>query len=186
MIKAVNLAKGTYLKWRGEPVVVVEKEFYNPGKGSAVIRLKLKNLQSGKVVKEVLKTTENIEEIQVLHQKVQFIYKTKDNFVFMNPHTYEQVEVPAPAIGEKENYIKEGDDYTVALWEGKPIELQVPKKMSFKVIKSEEAVKGNTVTGATKPVTLDNGAVVQVPLFVKEDDEITLNTETGDYAGRKN
>jgi elongation factor P len=186
MIKVVNIVKGTFLKWRGELVVVAEKEFYSPGKGAAVIRLKLKNVQNGKVIKEVLKTTENIEEIQVLHQKVQFMYKTKDNYIFMNPFTYEQVEIPKELVGNLENYIKEGEDYTVALWEGKPVELQVPKKMSFKVIKSEETARGNTVTGATKPVTLDNNAVVQVPLFVKEGDEISLNTETGEYAGRKN
>lgn len=167
-------------------MVVTEKEFYNPGKGATVVRLKLKNLQNGQVLKEIIKSTESIEEIEVLHQKVQFSYKAKDKFVFMNPYTYEQVEIPAEVVGDNERYIKEGDDYTVALWEGKPIELQVPKKMSFKVIKSEESARGNTVTGATKPVTLDNDAVVNVPLFVKEGDEITLNTETGAYTGRKN
>jgi len=186
MIKAGSITKGIFLSWRGQPVLVVDKEFYNPGKGAAVVRLKLKHLKTGQTTKEVLKTDENIEEAEVNHVQAQYLYKTKDNFYFMNPRTYDQHEVPFDIIGDQEKYLKENEEYLLAIWEGKAVAFITPKKMVFTVAQAEETVKGNTVTGATKPVTLDNGAIVKVPLFIKEGEQIIINTETGEYVGRKN
>ncbi len=187
MPKAGNITKGNYIYWRGEPNLVVGKEFYSPGKGAAVVRLKLKSLTAGKVLQEVLKTDEQVKEVEIAHQKVQYLYKTKENFVFMNPHTYEQFEVSPKIIGDNEKYIKEGESYLLALLEGKAIDISLPKKMIFKVIKAENAVKGDTASGsaATKLATLDNGTVIRVPLFIKEGEEVIINTETGEYVGRK-
>ena len=175
-----------FLKWRGEPVLVVDKEFFNPGKGSAVVRLKLKNLKTGNVVREVLRTDEMVDEIRVDHRKVQFLYKSGDQFVFINPKTYEQIEVDKKIVGDAEKFIKEGEEYSLAIWGGQVVNITLPKKIVFEVVHTEAAVRGDTVTGATKPATLDNGAVVKVPLFIKKGEKIIINTETGEYVGRKN
>lgn len=186
MIDAGNISRGLFIKWHGDPVLVTDKEFYSPGKGSAVVRLKLKNLKTGNVVREVIKTGEGVEDIAVDYRMTQFLYKTGDQFVFMNPRTYEQYEVDTKIIGDNEGLIKEGIEYQLAIYEDKVIGINFPPKMSFKVIEAEDAVKGDTVTGATKLVKLETGIIVKVPLFIKQDEEITINTETKEYAGRKN
>lgn len=185
MIKAGSITKGMFLQWRGEPVLVVDKEFFNPGKGAAVVRLRLKNLKTGNVLREVLRTDETVEEIQVEYQQAQFLYKSGNQFVFMNPKTYEQIEVEKEVVGELEKFIKEGEEYTLSIWEGRVVNITLPKKIVFEVIQAEKSVKGDTVSGATKPVTLDNGAVVKVPLFIKKGDKVIINTQTGEYVGRK-
>jgi len=186
MVKAGSITKGMFLQWRGNPVLVVDKEFFNPGKGLAVVRLKLKDLKNGRVVKEVLRTDEGVEEIQVNHRRVQFLYQNGDQYVFMDPRTYEQIEVDQKVIGEGEKFIKEGEEYKLAIWEGKAVGISLPKKMVFEVVKTEKSVKGDTVTGATKPATLDNGTVIKVPLFIKEGEKVIVNTQTGEYVSRKN
>ena len=154
MIKAGSITKGMYLNWRGEPTLVVDKEFFNPGKGAAVVRLKLKGLTSGNVVREVLKTDEMVEEITVEHRPAQFLYSDGSQYVFMNPHTYEQYEVDASIVEDNQGLIKEGNEYQLAIYQGRVVGLKLPKKMVFEVVETENAVKGDTVTGATKPCLL--------------------------------
>lgn len=185
MIKAGSITKGMFLLWRGEPVLVVDKEFFNPGKGLAVVRLKLKSLKTGNLIREVLRTDESVEEIQVEHQRARFLYKSSNRFVFINPKTYEQIEVEEGIIGEAKKFIREGEEYSLCLWEGKVVSITLPKKIVFEVIQAEKSVKGDTVSGATKPVVLDNKVVIRVPLFIKKGDKIIVNTETGEYVGRK-
>jgi len=186
MIKAGNITKGMFLQWRDEPVLVVDKEFFNPGKGSAVVRLKFKNVKTGNVVKEVLRTDDGVEEIQIDHHRLQFLYKSGSDFVFMNPRTYEQMEVNDKVVGEVAKFIKEGEEYKLAIWEGQVVEIISPQKMVFTVVETENAVKGDTVSGATKPATLDNGTAIKIPLFIKKGEKIIVNTETGEYVSKAN
>ncbi len=185
-LKSNTVVRGTYLKWRGEPVVVADKEIFAPGKGSAVSRLKLKNLVTGKVLKEVLKTTEMVEEIEVNRRKVQYSYMSGQSVVFMDMRTFEQFEVDEQVMGEDKRFLKEGVDYDLVIWEGKTLSVELPKKMTFKVVEAEDSVKGNTVTAADKGAKLDNGLVVKVPLFIKAGEEIVVSTEDGGYVSRKN
>ncbi|MFH1561364.1 MAG: elongation factor P [Patescibacteria group bacterium] len=186
MIKAGSVNKGSYLNWQGQPAVVVDKEFYNPGKGSAVVRFKIKNIKNGNVVKEVIKTDELIEEIVVDQRQAQFAYHSGDQLVFINPHTYEQYEVASSLLGDDSAYVKEGDNFQLAVLEDEVIGVQLPKKVVLKVVETESAVKGNTVTGATKPAKMETGLTVKVPLFINKGDEIIVNTETGQYVSRSN
>ncbi len=186
MIKAGSITKGMFLNWRGEQVLVVDKEFFNPGKGAAVARLKLKNLKTGNVIKEVLKTDRGVEEINVELKKAQFLYKNGDQLVFMENKTYEQVEVDEKVVGESRRFIKEGEEYGLSTWQDEVIAVLLPKRIVFVIAKTEQAVKGNTVTRATKPATLDNGVVIQVPLFIKKGEKVIVSTETGEYVSRKN
>lgn len=166
--------------------MIVDKEFHNPGKGAAVVRLKMKNLKNGNVVREVMKTDEVVEEIHVEHRRLHYSYRSGSQFVFMDPRTYEQVEVSEKVVGEVEKYIKEGEEYTLATWSGEIVNITPPQKIVFEVVYTEDAVKGNTVTGATKPAKLDNGLEIKVPLFIKKGEKIIVNTESGEYVGRKN
>lgn len=185
MIKAGSVTKGVYLNWRGEPTLVLDKEFHNPGKGSAVVRLKLYGLTSGSVVKEVLKTDESVEEISVERRPAQFMYLAGDQFVFVHPHTFEQYEVEGKIVGDKKGFIKEGSEYQLVVYQGEVIGVVLPMKMALKIIETEDAVKGDTVTGATKSAKLETGITVKVPLFIKNGEEIYVNTETKEYVSRR-
>jgi len=186
MIKAGSIYKGMFLDWRGEPTLVVDKEFFNPGKGAAVVRLKLKGLKSGHVVREVLKTDVRVEEVQVDHHRVQFLYRAGQSFIFLDPKTYEQIEVGEKVIGENDNFIREGKEYVLSIWGEETVGISLPKKLTFTIAQTEGAAKGDTVTGGSKLAVMDNGLKVKVPLFIKKGEKIIVSTETGEYVSRKN
>jgi len=186
MIRAGDIAKGVFLLIKNDPYEVVEREFVSPGKGSAFVRLKLKNLKSGQVLKQVNKTHETLEEIQVVDKPYQYLYADDDKYHFMDTKTYEQIEVLKTGHEEKLLYLREGNEYQLVLWDADPIEIEIPYKMAFTVTEAQNAIKGDTVTGGTKPVTLDTGLVVRVPLFIKQGDKVLVNTETNEYVERVN
>jgi len=186
MIKAGSISKGIYILWKNEPCLVVDKEFFNPGKGAAVVRLKLKGLTSGNVLREVIKTDDQVEEVMVDHFSAQYLYKSNDQFIFMNPRSFDQYQVDENVIGDKSKYLKEGIEYQLEFYQGRVIGIRLPKKMVFEVIQTENAVKGNTVTGATKPAKLETGLIIKVPLFINKGEKVFVNTETGEYVSRKN
>jgi len=185
MIKAGSLVKGSFINWRGEPVVVVAKEFFNPGRGHAVARLKLKSLKTGKVVKKTFITDEKLKKIEVTHQRFQFLYHDGLESVFMNPRSFEQIQISRKLIREDEKYLKGGVEYGLLFWESKVVGIRLPKKMVFKVIKTEKGVRGDTVSAATKQAALDNGLIVKLPLFIKKGEEVIINTDNGQYVSRK-
>jgi len=186
MIKAGSIDKGMFLLIKDEPYAVAEREFVNPGKGSAFVRLKLKNLKTGLVLKQVVKSHESVEEISVEDKDCQYLYSDDEVFHFMDTETYEQFEIPVEGFEETLYFLKEGETYKIVMWENRPLDIKLPYKMVFTVTEAEEAVKGDTVTGATKPVTIETGLIVRVPLFIKEGEKILVNTETKDYVERVN
>lgn len=184
MIKAGAIAKGTCLLHKDEPHLVVEREFVNPGKGSAFVRVRMKNLKSGLVVNQTFKTPETVEDIDVSNRNAQYLYSDADNYHFMDTENYEQYAVALEGFEDRKDFLKEGDSYQLVFWENKPLDIVIPYKMTFKVVQANEGLKGDTVTGATKPVTLETGLTVRVPLFIRQDDKITINTETKEYVER--
>jgi elongation factor P len=187
MIKAGSIDKGMCLLIKDEPYLVTEREFVNPGKGAAFVRLKLKNLKTGSVLRETIKTSESVEEADVYERDGQFLYPDDMGYHFMDTETYDQFIVPQEDdFEEKALYMKEGDPYPVVFFESEPIDIKLPLKMVFKVTEAQDAVKGDTVTGATKIIKVETGLEVKVPLFIKEGDKILVNTESGDYVERVN
>ncbi len=186
MIKAGAIDKGTCLLIKNDPYLVAEREFVNPGKGSAFVRLKLKNLKTGLVLKQTMKTQDTVEEILVEDKDCQYLYADGDLIHFMDAETYEQFSISREDFTDTMNFLKEGDTYTVVMWEREPIDIKLPYKMVFTVTEAQNAVKGDSVTGATKPVTLETGLMVRVPLFIKEGEKILVNTETREYVERVN
>jgi elongation factor P len=186
MIKAGQIAKGQYLIWRDEPYLVSDREFVNPGKGAAFVRVKLKSLRTGRVLQETIRTNDSVQEADVFDRDAQYLYADDTSYHFMDTESYDQFVVPRDGLENKINYMKEGDTYRVVMWEATPIDVTVPLKMVFEVTEAEEAIKGDTVTGATKPVKTETGLEVKVPLFIKQGDKILVNTESGEYVERVN
>jgi len=186
MIKAGAIDKGMFLLIKNEPHLVVEREFVNPGKGSAFARLKLKNLVTGQVLRETMKTQDNVEEATVAEKNCQYLYADSETYHFMDNASFEQFTVPFPGFEEKKFFMIEGDTYKVVIWDEKPIDIKLPPKMVYTVTEASEGVKGDTVTKTTKPVTIETGLVVRVPLFIKEGVKDMVHTETKEYVERVN
>jgi elongation factor P len=186
MIRAGEISKGVFLLIKGDPYEVVEREFVSPGKGSAFVRLKMKNLKTGQVLKQTTKTQESVEDIQVDYQPCQYLYADDAKYHFMDTKTYEQIEVHKVGLEDRQSFLKEGEVFQLVIWDNSPIDIVIPYKMAFIVKEAQNAIKGDTVTGGTKPVTLETGLVVRVPLFIKQGDKVLINTETQEYVERVN
>lgn len=183
-INAGNLKKGQFISYNGQIWQVQKAEFYSPGKGSALMRTGLKNMVSGKTVDYTFKSNEKIEEIEVEVIEAQYLYKDSNFLYFMNQQTFEQYQLNLNLVGSMVNYLKEGNKFYLLMYNGKPLNLRPPQSVKLKVIKAEEADKGNTVSGAKKIVKLETGVNIAVPLFIKVGETIIINPETGEYIGR--
>ncbi len=185
MLTTSDIRKGAVIKHQNDLFVVVEFQHVNPGKGAAFTRTRMKSLGSGKVIEITYKSGESLDIVSVQFQTMQFLYKTGDNYAFMNMSTYEQVEMNGDLIGDDAKYLKEGLQVVIGLYEERPVSIELPKKIQYKVVEAPPAVKGDTASGnVTKEIVLDNGLRVQAPIFIKEGEEILVNTETGDYSAR--
>jgi len=186
MIRCGEIVKGTCLLQKGQPYLVVEREFHTPGKGTAIARIKMKSIKDGSVLSITVPTQQEVEDAQVDVHNCQYQYADQDNYHFMDNETYDQYEVSIADNPDKKLYLKENDTYQLTIWEGKVIDIQIPYKVVFTVAESENYVKGDTVSGATKPIVTETGLTVRVPLFIKQGEKILVNTETNEYVERVN
>jgi len=186
MIKGTDINKGTCLLQKGQPYLVVEREFHTPGKGTAVARIKMKSIKDGSTLSLTIPTQQEVEDAQVEIHNAQYQYSDQENYHFMDNQSFEQYEVSIEENPEKKLYLQEGNSYQIIIWEGKIIDIQIPYKVVFTVAESENYIKGDTATGATKPIKTETGLTVRVPLFIKQDERILVNTETNEYVERVN
>jgi elongation factor P len=186
MIRGGEIVKGTCLLQKGQPYLVVEREFHTPGKGTAIARIKMKSIKDGSVLSMTIPTQQEVEDAQVDMRKCQFQYADQDSYHFMDNESYDQYEVSVADHEDKKYYLKEGENYELTIWEGAVIDIKIPYKVVFTVAESENYVKGDTVSGATKPVVTETGLTVRVPLFIKQGERILVNTETNEYVERVN
>jgi elongation factor P len=186
MIRGTDIAKGTCLLQKGQPYLVVDREFHNPGKGTAVARIKMKSIKDGSVLSLTIPTQQEVEDAQVEIRNAQYQYADQENFHFMDNQSFEQYEVSISENPEKKLYLQDGNSYQIIIWEGKIIDIQIPYKVIFTVAESENYIKGDTATGATKPIITETGLTVRVPLFIKQGEKILVNTETNEYVERVN
>jgi elongation factor P len=186
MIRGGDIVKGSCLLQKGQPFLVVDREFHNPGKGTAVARVKMKSIKDGSVLTLTIPTQQEVEDAEVDLRTCQYQYADQDNFHFMDNESFEQYEVSIEENQDKKPYLQEGGAYEVIIWEGKVIDIKIPYKVVFTVAESENYIKGDTATGATKPVVTETGLTVRVPLFIKQGEKILVNTETNEYVERVN
>jgi len=177
---------GLTIEMEGAPWRVQEFLHVKPGKGPAFVRSKLKNLETGNVLDKTWKAGESFPDAQVDKEEMQYSYLDGDDYVFMSMETYEEERIPGADI-DKRMFIKEEMMLTVVKFKGKAIDVQVPGVVTFKVTEAEPGSKGNTAGGRVeRPVIIETGASVNVPMFIEEGDEIRVDTETGKYLGRAN
>ncbi|NLC47885.1 MAG: elongation factor P [Tenericutes bacterium] len=184
MFNVNDIKNGMTIKHDGVLYQVVEFQHVKPGKGSAFVKTKLKNLRAGTTQEITFSAGIKLEKADVRKNQLSYLYTTGDAYVFMDNSTYEQTEISASMLEEESKYLKEGIDVEVMDYEGEVIGVSLPEKVSYKVISATEAVKGNTTSGAQKDVTIETGMVVKVPLFIGVDDEIIITTRDGKYFSR--
>jgi elongation factor P len=167
-----------------EPFVIVEFQHVKPGKGSAFVRTRYKSLISGRTLEKNFKSGEKVGRPDIEEKKMQFLYKEVDHYVFMDSKNYEQSHVDAAGLGEAKNFLKENMEASVLFWNGRAISVDLPNAVDLKVSKTDPGARGDTVSGALKPATLETGYTLQVPLFINEGDTLKIDTRTGKYLTR--
>ena len=168
----------------GEPYVMVYFQHVKPGKGGAFVRTKIKNLRTGRVLEKTFRSGEKVDEAEVEDKKMQYLYQDGEQLIFMDQETYDQIPFTAEQLGDSRKYLKENLDVDVVFWRGKPINIELPAFIELQITACDPGLKGDTASGATKPATLETGAVVQVPLFIKEGESIRVDTRTNEYVER--
>ena len=180
-----DIGKESILSIDGEINLVTDFQHVNPGKGAAFVRTKMRNIRTGKTMDRTFKSNESVDFVQVERRKLQYLYASGEMYAFMDNSSYEQMEINESLLGDKKNYLKEGMEVMVVSHKGTPLSVELPHKVAYKVIEAPPGVKGDTASGnVTKEVTLENNLKVQAPLFIKEGEEIIINTETGEYVER--
>lgn len=181
---AGNLKKGEFVYYQNDIWQVQRADFYSPGKGSALMKARLKNLASGKTLDYTYKSSEQVETLDVESIEMQYLYKDNENLYFMNEQSFNQYSIPLSIVGSVADFLKEGSKHYIYLHNEKPLNIKPPLSVRLKVVETEDSIKGDTVTGAKKPAKLETGVTVMVPLFVKPGETVAVNPETGAYTER--
>ena len=184
MVSTNNLKNGMTLLLDGKLQQVVDWNHHKPGKGGAVVRTKLKEVETGKVVEKTFRAGEDVEQAIVQRSTVQFLYREGSDFILMDNETFEQRNAPAEAIGDAADYLVEGDELQIQDYEGRIVGVELPASKELEVAQTDPGFAGNTATSATKPATLETGKEIQVPLFIEPGETIKVDTRTGAYISR--
>jgi elongation factor P len=179
-----DLKNGMTLNIDGALMNVVEFQHVKPGKGGAFVRTRLKNVRTGRVLDKTFRADEPVEIAILEKRQMQYLYRDDTGFHFMDTETYDQVAVEGDAVGDAAGYMVEGSTPYVTFYEGTAIGVELPASVELAVSETEPGVKGDRVSGATKPATVETGSVVQVPLFVETGDRIKVDTRSGAYLTR--
>jgi elongation factor P len=180
-----DIKKGTVINKDGTLYIVVDFQRVSPGKGSSFVRTKLKNMKNGKVKEENLKSSENLTFEDVQMKKMQYLYREANLYTFMDNQSYEQVSIGEAEIEESIPYLKEGLEVRVLMHNDNALTIALPQKIQYTIAYTEPAVKGDTASGnVLKEAELDNGLKVKVPAFINQDDQIMINTDSGEYTER--
>jgi elongation factor P len=180
-----DLKKGTVVQIDNKPFKVIDYNQKVMGRGGSIVNVKLKNLIDGSVLPKTFKGQDKIETAEVNNQSVQYLYNDGANFHFMDPNTFEQFQLPADVVEEAKGFLKEGEGLSLQFFDGRVINVELPKNVYLEVTYAEDVVKGDTTSSVLKDATLETGAVVKVPAFIKTGDVISVDTTTGEYRERK-
>ena len=185
MYQPNDLKKGVIVQLDGKPYRVVDYNQKVMGRGGSIVNVRLKNLIDGSVLPKTFKGQDKIEPAEVSTQSVQYLYNDGDTFYFMEPTSFEQFELAADLVDSAKDYLKEGDNLGLQFFDGKVINVELPKNLYLQVTYTEDVVKGDTTSSVLKDATLETGLVVKVPAFIKTGDVISVDTASGEYRERK-
>lgn len=183
-VNAVDLKRGMAVRWNGDVCVVEETQHRTPGNLRAFIQATLRSIQTGRSFEQRLASSEKLETVDVRHDKWDYSYKDQANYVFLNPDTYENLELPETIVKNVKDYLTENQTCEIMFIEGRAVSVDVPPTVALKVTESPEGVKGDSANNVMKPAKLETGLEVQVPLFIKEGETVKVDTRTGKYLSR--
>lgn len=184
MVSTNDMRPGQSIIVDGILFQILEYQHVKPGKGRAFVKTKLRNLNSGGVVDKTFRADEDVEQAYIDKQSFQYLYNEGTDYYFMNTTSYEQISLTKEQLNEQELLIKPNQEVTIAMYNNNPIDIILPTTVNLLVTKSEPAVKGDSVNSNTKEVTVETGLIMQVPMFIDENDEIKIDTKTKSYITR--
>lgn len=184
MPSANDIRKGQVIKFHNEPHLVMDMQHRTPGNLRAFVQVKMRNLRYGKTLDQRFSSTESVEILQTDRRNLEFSYEDRGTFAFIDPETFDQIDLPAEKIGDLKNYLATGCKVEVLFIDEQALSIDLPSTVTLKVTESADGLKGDTASNVQKPATLETGMVVQVPLFIKEGELIKISTTTGNYEGR--
>ncbi len=184
MITANELRRGVSFELEGELYRVVAYSHSYIGRGSATVRLRIRNLRTGATLDRTFSPQEKVEEVRLELRPVQYLYNDGELYYFMDTETYDQPVLSREALEQAVNYLKDGQELQLSFHEGKPIEVMMPTTVNLKVIQAEPSFRGDTATAATKSITLETGLSIRSPLFIQVGDTVRVDTRTGEYVTR--
>lgn len=175
---------GKAIRFNNDIWIITEFQHVTPGNWRAMVRTKLKNAKTGRVIDNTFRMTDDIEEVYLEEKQMQYLYESDGNLHFMDTETYDQTFISSDLLGDQLKFLKEGDTVKILFNEGSAMTAELPNFINFKIIQADPGVKGDSATNIQKYATIETGAKVQVPLFVKEGDVIKIDTRTGKYLER--
>ena len=184
MPAANDIRKGQVIKHNGEPHLVMETQHRTPGNLRAFVQVKMRNLKYGKALDQRFASTETIEVLPTDRRTLEFSYADRDSYAFIDPTTFDQIELSEHTLGDVKNYLTAGGKVDVLFVDEKPLTVELPSAVNLKVVESADGIRGDTSSNVQKPAKLETGLVIQVPLFVKEGELVRVSTADGSYLGR--
>jgi len=183
-ISTSDFRRGLKIEWEGKPYEVLEYQHSKVAKGQATVRTKLRDLTTGRVLEVNFRSGDTFERPDLEEKEMQYLYQEGDRYVFMDLEVYDQIYLDRDQLGEAWKFLQENVTVRVLYYKGRPIGVELPNTVELRVVETEPGVRGDTVSGGSKPAKLETGAVVQVPLFINEGDVIRVDTRTGEYVER--
>jgi len=184
LVSTSDFKNGMAIEVEGQIFTIVEFQHVKPGKGGAFVRTKIKNIETGAVLDRTFRPVDKFRRVRVEGKKMQFLYATPEEVVLMDNDSYEQLSLPPALAGDRLQYMQDNMEVEVQMIDGKPAQIEPPMFVELEVTETQPGVKGDTVSGGSKPATLETGATVNVPLFVKTGDRLKIDTRTGSYVER--
>jgi elongation factor P len=184
MPAANDIRKGQVIKYNGEPHLVMETQHRTPGNLRAFVQVKMRNLRYGKALDQRFASSDTIEVLPTDRRTLEFSYADRDTYAFIDPSSFDQIEISGTTLGDVRNFLTAGGKVDVLFVDDKPLTVELPSAVNLKVVESAEGIKGDTTSNVQKPAKLETGLMIQVPLFVKEGEIVRVSTIDGNYLGR--
>lgn len=185
MYSTTDFRKGLKIEVEGTPYEIVEFQHFKPGKGGAMVRTKLRNFLTGRMQDITFRSGEKVGKPDLEMREMQYLYREGEDLIFMDLTTYEQLHVKESSTDGKASYLKDSQLVQVLLYNGEPLDIELPASLVLEVTDAEPGARGDTVSNVTKPATLETGLIIQVPVFINVGDKVKVDTRTGGYLGRE-
>lgn len=185
MYSTTDFRKGLKIEIDGIPFEIVDFQHFKPGKGGAMVRTKLRNILTGRTVDNTFRSGEKVGRPDLESRDMQYLYREGDELIFMDLTSYEQLSIEEKSTEGKGGFLKDGQECRVLLYNGKPLDIEIPVALVLEVVDTEPGAKGDTVSNVTKPAKLETGIIIQVPIFVNIGDLVKVDTRSRDYLGRE-